>query len=435
MASEKKEAGYYELISLKITSLIGAMGDGIELNQIVTSWQITEGLSRTNITGSLMVLDAEGIIRKLDDKGILGEETITIKYKDFYDVTRTDTYFVFGVRSVTPFHPTNEKMLSYRLDFTSMENFNASQKEVANSYNKMKISDIAKEVYDEFFEGPKPLEIEETEGFHTLVIPRASPHDAMNFLARRAYGGEDSMSNWSFYETLDSFMFCTPDYAYNKYKAAPPANNKFTTQKTMDDNTPGGQRIAQQTVSDIDYGSPINTIEEIKEGDYKRKVLNIDLLNRTTSYYDYEYKDNIQNNPLGDVEYNHLVPFIDQYMPNIREDFIIKDFNTPGQVERAERLYPFYAETITSRRTFDRHMAKYTINCTIKGRNGLVPGMTLLIDADVQEVAKTPEIDQLRSGEYMITDITNAFFGDGYTQTLSITKGGLKGGLELVGGG
>jgi hypothetical protein len=35
----------------------------------------------------------------------------------------------------------------------------------------------------------------------------------------------------------------------------------------------------------------------------------------------------------------------------------------------------------------------------------------------------------------MITDITNAFFGDGYTQTLSITKGGLKGGLELVGGG
>ena len=435
MASEKKEAGYYELISLKITSLIGAMGDGIELNQIVTSWQITEGLSRTNITGSLMVLDAEGLIRKLDDKGILGEETITIKYKDFYDVTRTDTYFVYGVRSVTPFHPTNEKMLSYRLDFTSMENFNASQKEVANSYNKMKISDIAKEVYDEFFEGPKPLEIEETEGFHTLVIPRSSPHDAMNFLARRSYGGPDSMSNWSFYETLDAFMFCTPDYAYNKFKAAPPKNNKFTTQKIFNDNTPGGQRVAQQTVSDIDYGSPINTIEEIKEGDYKRKVLNIDLLNRTTSYYDYEYKDNIQNNPLGDVEYNHLVPFIDQYMPNIREDFIIKDFNTPGQVERAERLYPFYAETITSRRTFDRHMAKYTINCTIKGRNGLVPGMTLLIDADVQEVAKTPEIDQLRSGEYMITDITNAFFGDGYTQTLSITKGGLKGGLELVGGG
>jgi hypothetical protein len=64
-----------------------------------------------------------------------------------------------------------------------------------------------------------------------------------------------------------------------------------------------------------------------------------------------------------------------------------------------------------------------------------MPGMVLIIDADVQEVTESPELDDLRSGEYMITGIVNLFSGDGYTQTLSITKGGLKGGLELVGGG
>ena len=65
----------------------------------------------------------------------------------------------------------------------------------------------------------KPIEIEPTVGNQTFCHPYAvARHDAMDFLARRAYGGENSTNNYKFFETKDSYFFCTPEYLHEKYK-------------------------------------------------------------------------------------------------------------------------------------------------------------------------------------------------------------------------
>jgi len=436
------EAGYYQLISFKIRPFNSPADAGIELNQIVGSWQLTESIDNPNIVGSCVVLDAEGLLRKLP---ILGEEYITIKYKDFFGKTSEKEFYCFSVRDVKPYDDSKDNLLHYALDFTSIENFNANQQEVAKSYSNMLISDMVKNVYEEFFlkqenaTNTKPIEIEPTVGNHTFCIPTLSPARAIDFLARRAYGGEDSTNNYKFFETRESFYFCTPNYLAKKYMdmtTSPEVlrenNLLFNTNRLYDNNTPQGQLSAQQTLQSISFGSPTNTIEEIGSGQYKRSVFEVDILNRTTSRTSYDYREHLDKNNLGDLKINHSEDFISNNMPSIEETFVIKDYNTPGQIERSDRSYPFYAEVINSRRVFNSHLAKYEINCSINGRIALVPGMVIFIMVDRIEVAKHPQADRARDGFYMITSITNVHDGDNYLQIVSMSKGGLSQSYDRV---
>lgn len=436
------EAGYYELISFKIRTLKSKPDEGIEINQIVTNWLITEGIDSPNIMGSCIVVDAEGLLRKLP---IIGEEYITIEYKDFFGKTSKKEFYCFSVRDVKPYDESKDNLLSYSLDFTSIENFNANQQEVAKSYSNMLVSDMVQNVYDEFFlrqentSNAKPIEIEPTVGNQTFCIPTLSPARAMDFLARRSYGGEESTNNYKFFETRESFYFCTPNYLAEKYKemtSTPQAisdnNLLFNTNKVYDNNTPEGQLSAQQTIMQMSYGNPTNTIEEIGSGQYKRSVFEVDILNRTTSRTSYDYREQIDKNNLGDLKINHSEDFISDKMPRIAETFVIKDYNTPGQIERSDRSYPFYAEVINSRRVFNSHLAKYAINCGINGRIALVPGMVIFIMVDRIEVAKNPQADKERDGFYMITNITNVHEDDNYMQMITMTKGGLSKSYDRV---
>jgi len=429
------EAGFYELISFKIRTHDASPGTGVELNQIVTGWQLSESMSSPNVMGSCNILDAEGVIRKLP---IIGEEIITIKYRDFYGELTQKEFFCFGVRNLEPADVTSDNMLTYKLDFTSVENVHASTKEVAKAYRNETISEMVKALYNEFFASSplfvskKPIEVEDTIGNHTLIIPSLSPHDAMFFLARRAYGGENSTNNYKFFETKDSYFFCTPEYLHEKYKEQHATKEGlesnhllFYTNKSMDDSSPDGQLIAQQTVSGLSYGSPSNTIEEVKAGTYKRSILEIDILNRTTNRINYDYRDHIDKNPMKNLKIDHSNAYIDGHMPSIREDYVIKDFNTPGQIERDNRAYPFYAEVLNNGRVFNSHMSKYSINCNLSGRIKLVPGMVIFIMVTRNEVATNPVPDKERDGYYMITDVVNVHSEDTYLQSVMMTKGGL----------
>jgi len=433
------ESGFYELISFRIRpqSVAPGSASGVEMKQLVGDWQLSESMDTPNVMGSATILDAEGIIRKLP---IIGEEIITIKYTDFYGETATKEFFCFGLRALSPATDASDNVLSYKLDFTTVENVVASRKEVAKAYRNVTISEMVKALYNEYFIDSsnitgipnKPIEVEDTIGNHTLIIPKLSPHDAMLFLARRAYGGENSTSNYKFFETRDSYFFCTPEYLHKKYeeqhmtkKGLEDNNLMFYTNKVTDDNTPDGQLVAQQTVSNISYGSPTNTIDEVKAGTFKRSILEIDILNRTTSRLSYDYRDHVDKNPLGKLKINHSASFINDNMPSIREDYVIKDYNTPGQIERDNRYYPFYTEVLNNGRVFNSHMSKYTINCILSGRIKLVPGMVIFVMVTRNEVGKNPVTDKERDGYYMITDIVNQHMEDNYTQSVLMTKGGL----------
>ena len=431
MASNQpaSQAGHYELISFKIRPLKEATG-GVELKQIVTQWQISESMFRTNITGSATVLDAEGIARTLP---ILGEEMLTIEWKDFYGNIAKKEFFCYGLNDLGP-HDNKDGLLSYRINFTSIEHLTAHQDDVRQSFSNQLISDMAQSVFDTYYKtSSKEIEIEPTVGNQTYAIPSLTPAATMHFLAKRAYGGESSTNNYYFFETKEQFFFCTPEYLYNKYKDKVESektlednNLLFYTTKMADDNSPNGQLRNQQTVSDITYGDPSNSLNEIQEGQYKTSMLEIDLLNRTTSRTITSFEDILDNMPIDKLKIPHSSDFLSNSMPVLDEVYVLKDYNVPGQEKGINRHYPFYREVINSKKLFNINMAKYTINCSMRGRNPLIPGMVIFLMVDLIEVGESGRPDVQRDGLHMVTDITNFFFEDEFTQIISLTKGGLS---------
>jgi hypothetical protein len=433
MANNKlaSQAGFYELLSMKIRPIEAKPDTGIEISQIITAWHLNESMFRTNITGSVNVLDAEGIIRTLP---ILGEEILTIEWRDFFGNVDKKQFFCYGVRDLGPLEDSSESILRYQLDFTSIEHLKAAQGEVRQSFSNQLISDMVQSVFDTYFDSSqKTIEIEPTVGNQTFALPTMTPASAMYFLARKAYGGEDSTNNYYFFETKDNFFFCTPEYLYKKYedkvnseKQLDENNLLFYTVKTADDNTPAGQLRNQQTVSGLSYGNPSNSINEINEGEYKTSMLEIDLLNRTTSRTITEYNDIIDRNKLDTLVLPHSTDFLDNKMPVIDERYVLKDYNVPG-IDRGEnRHYPFYREVINSKHLFSTAMSKYSINCTINGRNPLIPGMVIFLMVDLIEAGDPGRPDIERDGLYMITSVTNAFVEDEFKQMVTITKGGVS---------
>ena len=430
MANKATQAGFYELKSMKIRP-ISSKEEGIEISQIITSWNIGESMFASNITGSVNVIDAEGIQRILP---ILGEEILSIQWVDFYGDIQKKEFYCYGLRDLGPLQDSSESLMNYRLDFTSIEHLTAAQGEVRQSFANQLISDMVQSVYDTYFKTTsKTIEIEPTVGEQTYAIPSLTPATTMNFLAKRAYGGEDSTNNYYFFETKDKFFFCTPEYLYKKYedkvnseKQLDENNLLFYTVKTADDNTPAGQLRNQQTVSGLSYGNPSNSINEINEGEYKTSMLEIDLLNRTTSRTITEYNDIIDRNKLDTLVLPHSTDFLDNKMPVIDERYVLKDYNVPG-IDRGEnRHYPFYREVINSKHLFSTAMSKYSINCTINGRNPLIPGMVIFLMVDLIEAGDPGRPDIERDGLYMITSVTNAFVEDEFKQMVTITKGGVS---------
>ena len=424
-----RQAGHYELVSFKIRPIDQSEG-GVELKQIVTQWQISESMFRTNITGSATVLDAEGVARTLP---IIGEEMITIEWVDFYgDKTRKD-FFCYGINDLGP-HDNKDGLLSYRINFTSIEHLTAHQEDVRQSFADQLISDMVQSVFDTYYKtSSKEIEIEPTVGTQTYAIPSLTPAATMYFLAKRAYGGESSTNNYMFFETKDKFFFCTPEYLYNKYKdkvenakALEENNLLFYTTKVADDNSPNGQLRNQQTVSDITYGDPSNSLNEITEGQYKTSMLEIDLINRTTSRTITNFEDILDNMPIDKLKIPHSSEFLSERMPVLDEVYVLKDYNVPGQERGINRHYPFYREVINSKKLFSTHMRKHAINCSIKGRNPLIPGMVIFLMVDLVEVGESGRPDVQRDGLHMVTDITNFFFEDEFSQIISLTKGGLS---------
>ena len=320
------------------------------------------------------------------------------------------------------------------INFTSIEHLTAHQGEVRQSFANQPISDMVQSVFDTYFNtSSKTIEVEPTVGNQTYAIPSLTPAATMSFLARKAYGGESSTNNYMFFETKENFYFCTPEYLYNKYKdkvesekALEENNLLFYTAKIADDNSPNGQLRNQQTVSGISYGDPSNTLNEISEGQYKTSMLEIDLLNRTTSRTITQLEDILDNMPIDELKIPHSSDFLSNQMPVIDEVYAIKDYNVPGQERGINRHYPFYREVINSKKLFINSMSKNSINCSIKGRNPLIPGMVIFLMVSVVEVGESKGPDVQRDGLYMVTDITNLFVEDDFTQIISLTKGGLS---------
>jgi hypothetical protein len=460
MAYKQPQAGFYTLKQFKIRPIFSDttksavdrnLPAGTELNKVIVNWGISESMDSPYVHGFAVVHESNNILKDLP---IIGEEQVYIQYIDYYGKSRSDEFYVYSVEEVQPENSINDRMLKYIIRFCSKQKLHSDRTRIRRSYADQTISEMAQALYDEYFRignsGDKAIEIEATTGTQTLVIPNLRPDEAMNFLARRAFSSENKSSSFRFFETREKYFFCTYEYLVDKYKdmvaddnTAIRNNLKFIY-NTANDNSGPGQDVAQQSISSLTFGTKVNSIADIKNGNYRRRVTELDYLSRTRITRDYDYSAEFDEfKKVDNIKQTHTGKYIDTFMQpaDAPETVLIADYPQIGQnlgeVQNQLRPYQYYYENYTIKPIVDYHMSVNAISTSIKGRVDMYPGKVVILE--LYEFAESLEgrrkLDTERTGKYIVTAVNNSFNGDEYSQQITLTKGGLRGtGKEVVSG-
>ncbi len=445
MPTNQRQAGFYILKSFKVRPMFGnkanSISDHIELSKVIVNWSLEESMGSPFISGSAIIHESDNL---LEDIPLRGEELIELTYEDFYGNTSTQNFFLYAIENISPESSVNDRMQKYTIKFTTKQKLFSDTKEIRRSFDKQTISKIAKIVYDDYFitgdkESDKEIEIEETDGDQSLVIPSLKPDAAMHFLSRRAYSSENKTSSFRFFETREKYYFCTYEYLVNKYggfegKSKEELNPLFFIYNTLDDNTGGGQAVAQQSINDITFPSKVDTFSDMKQGAYRRTVTELDINYRTRITRQFDYADEYKDYKMPEeVTLTHSQDFINTYMPanEAPEKILIADFPQIGANEGANNMlrpYQHFYENYTTKATTNYHIKRNSFAINIHGRIEIYPGMVISLSLYKFSSALqgTREVDTQRSGKYVVSSVSHVFNGDQYSQSLILSKGGLS---------
>ena len=451
MRNDASQAGFYVLKNFQVKPIIEdninrdsenqSYSEYVELSKVVTHWNLTESIDSPFISGSATIHESDNLLTTVPMRG---EEELEITYEDYYGDIKTTKFFIYAIDDIGPESTTNDRMMKYTIRFCSVQKLHSDQKEIRKSWANTKISDMAEDIYNSFFitgnkDYDKEIEVEETDGEQTVVIPSLRPDAAMQFLSRRAYSANNKTSLYRFFETREKYYFCTHEYLINKYAGFEgldddARNRLFFIYNTVDDNTGAGQKIAQQSVNNVSYGSKVDTMADMKEGTYRRTVTELDILYRTRTSRQYDYTTEYQDvKGPEDLKLTHSNEFVNNYMgpDEAPETILVTDFPQIGQNEGEDNMirpYQHFYENYTAKPIANYHLAKNAFQIEVNGRISLYPGAVINLELYKfsTTIAGTREIDTERSGRYFVTEIVNAFSGASYKQQVMITKGGLS---------
>ena len=451
MVKSASQAGFFTLKHFKVKPLLkenintssenSDLPEFVELAKTIVNWGINESMNSPFISGHATIMESDNL---LENVPFIGEEEIELTYTDFYGESATHKFFLYAIEDIQPAASTNDRMMKYTVRFCSIQKLQGDQRKIRKSYNKTKISDMVQDIYDTFMvtDDPsqsKPIEIEDTDGEQTLVIPDMRADAAMQFLSRRAYSERNKTALYRFFETREKYYFCTFEYLVDKYgdlgeKSGEEINPLFFIYNTLNDNTGPGQRVAQQSVSDVSFPSKVDTFSDIKEGAYRRTITELDINHRTRISRQFDYTAEYEDYKMPEqVTLTHSQEFVNTYMPvnEAPETILVTDFPQIGQNEGKDNMlkpYQHFYENYTNKPITQYHVGRNMFAIDIKGRIDLYPGMMINLDLVKfsHKVGGAREKDTQRSGKYVVISVGHTFSGDEYTQKIGLSKGGLS---------
>jgi hypothetical protein len=409
------QPGRFLLDRLQIEDYRG--NDKEDIRNMLHIATVTESMSLGSIRGTASILDT---INLLSSFPLRGEETLTFTQRDSLDTQRTDRLSLFAVTDIEP-NKTGTGNL-YKVHYTSPEKLLSETVKISKAY-RGRISDIVKAVFDEFYSmGEKGIEIEDTEGDYTFVIPNMTPERVMHFLAQRAYSSERGSQSFRFFETRDRFYFVTDDYMIEKYSDNPV---KFFYNSEGSFDGEGLTVMMNQTIS-YHEASRADSMVELATGSYKRRFLEVDILNQSIKRNEIGYTDIKDGFPKFDrvSKEKHSKDFVDDYLSERTEGPVIfKDYADQSTGNRfGMQTMTHYDEILPNKFMYFAHKKRSQITIKVYGRNTITAGM--VVDFALPEISTLTDEKRRNpvSGKYLIESINNNFVESEYTQEMLLSK-------------
>lgn len=267
----------------------------IDIRHLTVEFNIYHDIFDHGIACELVLADSNGIVEFMP---IVGEETLAISFKTpTFDNLLT---YVFRVYSITDKNKSEQRSDVFVIHGVSQEGLSNQRKGVKKSYVDLPASTIVKSIYNEFLKPTeeeygiikknKVLEIEETKDNVSLVVPDKKPFDVINYLAGEAESKNDQeslASNFIFFEDADGWHFKTIDSMLTQDAV----ENFFLVDAQVEQEKDMGDKInPHQKISNLDFESQLDTLENLEMGLYFNTIETIDPITKrfTTDSYLYE---------------------------------------------------------------------------------------------------------------------------------------------------
>lgn len=408
----------------------------LDIASMIPRIDIHESVGSQMLMGTVEVYDSIGL---LEAYPLRGEERLQLEISDSMNNLRIWDLFVYKIDNVKT--QAVNKLVTYTMHFITYQSFLANTRIITQAFKNKKISEIAKEIFDESynptndnlksvsskansfnetFDGTKKdLVLEGTEGNVRLVIPRMTTQQAMDFLVRRSYSGFSPSCSFRFFESSDSFFFVSDEYLYERANT----ESRTFTFTFYDKIARDGMEFLQEinNLDTVKNSHRVNSLDDIHGGAYRNRVLEVDSMKRIANIkdegYDYmkvrgQYFPNTADTNLVD---RHTDEFVEAYarVDNARRYILSRDYSETADVSSYELAGErHYKDIIQNKLPFLKHLTSIAIEASGPPRLDIAIGD--IIDLEIYKLAadtssESIPINKQLSGKYLVLGLTRTF--------------------------
>jgi len=424
-----------DILSAVVTNYSGSKQE--DMAGRILGFEIRQNMKQMGYSGNITVLDTIGFI---DAFPLRSEETIQMKLKSF------DTNAEFNIK-VRVFKIDNFVVsesgngVLYTIHFVSDISFQASTRRITKAYQSS-INDIAKKIFDTYFsklgdvdyldskdksrtleyatarhtisaEPDRSFFIQPTYNINKCIIPNMTPTDAMGLLQTQAYQPETPSNSFKFFETLDNFYFATDEYFIKTAQRKDLVDLFYSPSSNADGRDPSDQINRVEELNVVSRG--IDTASDIFSGSYRNRITEIDFLRRKVVHNIFDYSKDanyidmsgntrkLSDNPHTEAFRNDM--FTDE---NAKDFLVYKDFQQPGDIPGSLHTDRHISQIASNRLSYDLHLNATKVQCQLKGRLDIMPGMIVNLDVQNMDGVNTLSKHTNLSGKYLVVGTIHA---------------------------
>ena len=396
-------ANHFELLSaLQINYAKGK----VDVTDSFSSMSVTEDLFKNSVACTLDLVDSTDSLGVVDFDGT---ETFTLSFKGLKDSDRIINLTFRAYKVDIQVSPEKTDMKIYRLHGVTPEHIKQSTMDINQSF-KMPVSKAVENVFSKI--GTKrPLEVDDTTGSYTYIVPGMTPFESFEFLQRRAYDSRYRASMFLFYETVDGYKFKNVEKLIEEQRDDAPVfrYQPVANLKTEDDDP-------TKNIEHLEISANKNILKKIKSGAYANAVREIDLVNQKVNSTEVRVKEDFKT-------FVHL----DKAAMSLDSKAIIDEslniINSTKWINKVSDQDDKRGQLIPRRRFYFDCLSQVETRVVVPGNSNLSVGN--VIDIDMLELAgktnnKTQEPKV--SGKYLVTQVKHILGRGSYRTNLLLNK-------------
>ena len=402
----------------------------IDIREAVQEIQIFEGINYNTLSGTLVMVDAGGLLDRLP---ITGNEILefTLHTPGFtledesprgYNF-KTFPMWVNKIRNIS--NP-NQNARIYALDFYSKERIKDNQRKLCRAFEGP-IHETVRVILRNFLKTQKDLLFEQTTPVVKYVIPKKSPLDTIKFLGKESVSEKFENSGFFFWETSDGFNFKSLEAMISNTagKAKEPVIEYSNSPKVDSGqlyDTKDGVKGNMTKVFEFNILKRFDTLSNIKQGTYASRLVTYNAFTKEFKNVDFSYPhEYTKSNHMGqeqfpDSPYTSIMPVYNYEEGKLLSDFPEADYmftsSAIGMHHETKDKEPIgtadIENTLQKSKAQKNAFNSFVIELVVPGNTAVTAGSVIkftTLSGNIPEGKNDLLIDPFLSGNYLVTEV------------------------------